>query len=352
MTHAAGHGLARTIATGGVRADAVELMATETGLPDELADSLVDELLALWRKAGVFDPAPEQRAIPQTKVRDRGTGLRISLSSGNVAITSDSKKFEAELAHLLAPLGATRHAGPKEAAETSLHVAAIGQEFVVTRDGRAVWTPCNHDEARFLVLRAIAAILPGRDRVGTVLHAGAVAGREGAIVLSGSSGSGKTTLVASLVAAGYSYMSDDHVPIAVKGDAAFAFPTLLGLKVGSVALPELASLIETSRAPGRGLRDGVTFLRMPFHGSTERAVPISAVVLPRFDPKGPNEVTVLPFEIALREILLAGAEVARDADVLPALAGLVDRRPVIRLRYNGTAAGVSACQELLQCNRT
>lgn len=120
------------------------------------------------------------------------------------------------------------------------------------------------------LLRAKYTDLLGARRL--VLHAGAVArpGR-GAVVLLGTSEGGKSSLVSALVAQGWSYLSDELVPLAA-GGRAVAFPRL------PEVAPRMAARLsrhwpQLERVSARGVPTG--YLRLPRRrrlppGATER----------------------------------------------------------------------------------
>jgi len=348
VTNAAGHCLAQCLANRLSPEDILKKLAGNCELPIDLAGRLAQEFLADWTAAGLFGGPPP---IPETMPDVTGGAFQsLAVSRGAIAVDfrTNCPNLQAQVRSLMAPLVSDVVTG---IIPTRVEAVRQGETYVVGENGRPVWMPANLDEARFLTARSIAAALCGRDRLGFVMHAGAVAGDDGCLVITATSGSGKSTLIASLVATGLSYLSDDQVPIHISGLAAFPFPTALGLKPGSLSLPNLRPLIDRA-APDDRSRPGVTFLHMPALHRDHAAVPVRAVVLPAFDAEGPNRVEPLSFAEALRCVLLAGTEMTRDVNMVDALSTLLTRRPVVRLRFNRTDYGVAMCKELLQCKNT
>jgi hypothetical protein len=114
-----------------------------------------------------------------------------------------------------------------------------------------------------------------------LVHAGAVGGAEGGVLVAGRSGSGKSTLTLSCVEAGLGYLGDDYVLIDLTGEpTAHAVHSTAKLAEGAMArLPAFASAVL--------VRDGwdadkvVLDLHRHRPGSLARSTPVRAVVLPR-----------------------------------------------------------------------
>lgn len=62
------------------------------------------------------------------------------------------------------------------------------------------------------------------------LHSGAVATRDGAVLLVGDSGAGKSTLTWSLLRRGFLYMSDELAPVGLESMCVHAYPRAISLK--------------------------------------------------------------------------------------------------------------------------
>ena len=118
---------------------------------------------------------------------------------------------------------------------------------------------------------------PGRHLV----HAGAVGGAEGGVIVAGRSGSGKSTLTLSCVEAGLGYLGDDYVLIDLAGEPT-AHAVHSTAKIDERAIAQLPAL-----APAILARDGwdadkvVLDLHRHRPSSLMRRVAVRAVVLPR-----------------------------------------------------------------------
>ncbi|MCW8891564.1 MAG: hypothetical protein OQL20_12965, partial [Sedimenticola sp.] len=116
------------------------------------------------------------------------------------------------------------------------------------------------------------------------LHAGAISNGKLGLILPGQKGSGKTTLVSSLLARGYSYLSDEVV-LLDRGDCAVRpFPISLCVKSPGVELlssiyPELVNLPVYQREDGEAVR----YLLPPASARSENIkTPIRYMVFPRY----------------------------------------------------------------------
>jgi hypothetical protein len=93
------------------------------------------------------------------------------------------------------------------------------------------------------------ALAPGADDH-LLLHAGAVAGDRGAVVLPAASGSGKSTLVAGLVRAGFAYLSDEAAVIERGACVVHPYPKPISVSRGSwAALADLTPAVEAELEP-------------------------------------------------------------------------------------------------------
>lgn len=129
-----------------------------------------------------------------------------------------------------------------------------------------------------------------------LLHAGAVAGGEGAVLVPGPSGSGKSTLVAALVMGGHGYLSDELAALGT-GGRVLPFPRGLGL--------------DTRARRMLGALDGVEAAHVPpdaLHPAWQAGpCPVAAVVVPR-RVDGPGG-TLRPLPVDRAVLALATAAV-------------------------------------------
>ena len=118
----------------------------------------------------------------------------------------------------------------------------------------------------------------------TVLHGGAVVGRNGAWLIGGASGRGKSTLVARLDAAGLRVLGDDLVPLAPEDGRAFPFAMALSIKEGGWSVVR-AFRPDLMKSPPQITRIGKTVRYVaPINGPLDedrQGQPVAGLLLPR-----------------------------------------------------------------------
>lgn len=167
------------------------------------------------------------------------------------------------------------------------------------------------------------------------LHAGATASGGKAILLSGAWGSGKSTTIGNLCRKGWSYLSDDIVPIELSTNRLIAFPLTPMMRshdasaAGVVLSPEEISDL-----------DREVVVLEPEAYSTE-AAKLSAIVFPRYDPEVPavELIKMAPGQATLVLLQNCLDLKSHQNNAVQYLGGLVAATPVFELRYNdGEAA--------------
>jgi hypothetical protein len=166
-------------------------------------------------------------------------------------------------------------------------------------------------------------------------HAGAAACRGGAVMVLGPSGHGKSTLVAGLCAGGWSYLSDEVVPLDPRSDRAMPFPLALEMREdpGEEVSPEALPRLRKTRVELPADRFG----RVP--------VPVAYLVFPAFNRASPGRLTVCPPSQAVLELLRNCLNFADHREAaMRYLCGLVERLPAYRLAFGhgGPAAELIA----------
>lgn len=176
-----------------------------------------------------------------------------------------------------------------------------------------------------------------------LLHAGAVARPDGATaVLCGASGSGKSTLTAGLVAAGWSYVTDETVCLDPQTLRITPFRRPISLKPGSHEV--LGHLRPVPEYAGNWVVPPAVLGGAPL---PEQPLLPELLVFPTFRSGARLDITPLsPGEAAF----LAGTDSSRLSDThapLQALARLARRAPAYRVVHGDLDAAVRGISDLL-----
>ena len=262
-------------------------------LPLVPADTAADPAGARIRVVRAHGPASPPPGAPTLRLGRAqawiaGELARLASPSG-VGGTVDLARRDAELAH--------PDAGDADAAAWDLYSAAtLACALLLGRMGRAL------------------------------VHAAAVAPPDGgALLLVGDTHAGKTTTTATLLRAGWGYLSDDHVVLSGDADD--------GVRVEGLPRPFHLDEGWDAGAPVRVRGEADPRARWP--GRWRRSAPLAGVMLPRVEPDAATARTPVPAAEALAALLRQSpwllADRAVAADVL-ALLGRAATRPAHGLR--------------------
>jgi hypothetical protein len=159
-----------------------------------------------------------------------------------------------------------------------------------------------------------------------LVHAGAVVGRSGAVLLVGPGGSGKSTLALACLAAGLDYLGDDYVLTAAGGTVHSLYATAKVTEETLRLLPELRPAALTEPA---GEAKAVIDVLALAPERVIRSAPALAVVAPRL---GGDEARLRPARAAEGLLAVAPSTVfqlpERSGAALQALGALVRATPV------------------------
>ena len=165
-----------------------------------------------------------------------------------------------------------------EAAESRLLLKIDGVARILVAGGRRITVASNAGVApRLLRLHllgsAMGAVLQQRGRL--PLHANAIAGRGGVVLVCGRSGSGKSTTAAALDLQGYPILSDDVCALEIAPETVNLHPSYPQLKLWESTLNDLNLPIEGLEHIGDHRRK---FLRPVQSGFHTRPTPVKALV--------------------------------------------------------------------------
>ena len=175
------------------------------------------------------------------------------------------------------------------------------------------------------------------------LHAGAASHEGKAVVLCGAWGSGKSTLVGHLCKKGWTYLSDDIVPIHMAESKLVAFP-LTPMMRAHERSDEKNMLSPTEIS---NLDKHIVDLDAESFATSTKS--IAAIVFPQYDPETKHmELSPIAPATATMELLRNCLDLKfRQEEAVHYLGGLVEKLPVHILRYN---KGDKAADLLMQAH--
>jgi hypothetical protein len=157
------------------------------------------------------------------------------------------------------------------------------------------------------------------------LHAGAVAYQGSAVIISGLSGRGKSTLVTSLCTHGWTYLSDDIIPLDPTSDKILPFPQtpMIREDVGRTV----------PRCLLRELRKTEVILKPEM--VCRETVPVGALIFPNYDPRSPiGLLSCSPATATLGLLENSLNFVNHRESAVHYLCKLMKRIPAFRLPFN------------------
>ncbi|MFO1037185.1 MAG: hypothetical protein U1E45_10100 [Geminicoccaceae bacterium] len=255
---------------------------------------------------------------------------------------------DAEVAASIEAMATAAASSGDAAADLVLRRAADGDRaLVLVQDGHPVHRTLAPHAARWTLLRRLWTLCnPGRTALG-LLHASAVAGGRGAVVLAGTSGSGKTTLTLACTRAGLCFVADDLTPLLPPAEVS-AVPLAASLKasgwpVTQALFPEIEALTP--------LRSGGQMVRYFLPEEWRRApagsaFPVRACVFPEFTPGAGMRLDRIPSGEMLARLAATGSPPPSAEASLRAFLDWATSTPAYLLTYGDTAAAVRAVESL------
>ena len=170
------------------------------------------------------------------------------------------------------------------------------------------------------------------------LHAGSAAYQGRAVLVSGASGSGKSTLVTSLCNRGWSFLSDDVVPVDLSALTVLPFPQM----------PMVRKNCGRELEPDRIQDLPKTKPLLPADRVSSRAAPVAALILPRYTSSGLRGLSPCSPAQACMELLrnCLNFKVHRESAV-QGLCALVKQVPAFYLPFS---RGADAAQQIARAH--
>jgi hypothetical protein len=274
-------------------------------------------------------------------VRDaRGTARYcVDLLGVGIEVAISDSHLERVLRPLLAPFGTAEHIS------TRLDVWREDGAVILARDGRLLGR--GHDLSLGVgkVLGLLTALALDETANRYLLHAAAVAGPGGAVVIGGASNQGKSSTVVELVSRGMAYLTDEVVRVDPGRRSVSGLARPIGLEGDVRALyPHLQPAWWPANAASR---------RWPVPpqqvGSTVPKAGLGAIVVLRYDAERGASVSRLSTIEALALLMpLVYHRERWTSDELEAMVPVLEEVPVHLVRHAGSREAADAIQALAE----
>lgn len=299
-----------------------------------------------------FVPEMESSTCVYERMADfQGSPVRFSLHACENPLFPDLNKRAAAFLCGLPPARGT--ASPSEVELFSLAQGVFlrwGERLMETQDPG--WALSR------MVLWGFHSGYPDRDILATV-HAAAICGPQGLLLMPGVSGCGKSTLTAYCVALGWRYCGDDIVGIARENDTAtgdvltvLPFPSAISVKDGGMEVlarfyPELPSLPVVPYADKVARFLPMSPEAIPHSGYTER-IP-RAFVFPQYRPDARTKLRSLSPGVTLKRLIAVGIATGETLkpDRLDALFMLIKTLPAYELAFSDIENAEKCLKDIL-----
>ena len=330
----------------GARPDAIARdLADSFQIPLARVEHDVRSILSTWQDAGLLreapGPATKRSVAPDLPPPRPAISRTYALCGRPIRFEFGDRSLETLLHPLFAP-AEVEDAGTRDRISLS---ATDGGYLVAVNGGRAEPRSDIEQALGAAIVRVLDLSYPDA-RWLAIVHAGAVAGRGGALLLPGISGSGKSTLTAALVQAGLGYLSDDIAPLDGRTGRICPVPFALSLKEGSWpvlkhAYPGLLGLpVHTDDARRWHYLD-LAAARAPLSGETLRTI-----VFPRYQRGAETCLTEVDPLDALEGLVQARCWISLERIDVEALLALLETLTIYRLDYESLDAAVPICLDL------
>ena len=211
-----------------------------------------------------------------------------------------------------------------------LEIREVGSRYHVLRNGDSLHDHADIDEAARRLRHEIIDCFVAQHSDLLWLHAGAAANEQGAVLFVGRFGHGKSTLVTRLCARGWTYISDDIVPLDVSSGHLLPFPLTpvvrqaLGRELPRERVPEIRK----------------TKVDLPDAAFHRAPASVAGLVFPRFRQGSPASLEDPSPGGTTLDLLREAINKERDRAATVALcARMVNDRPVLRIGFSsGDAA--------------
>lgn len=257
------------------------------------------------------------RAVEQQTLHVDFDGCQIAIHS---SIPPVWKEIERCFREMLEPAGGQIVA--------RLGVYCEENKYQLTDEGEIIKEDTSlHSIVSYLNYEVVLRLIKARPEL-LWLHAGAAVRRERAVLISGLSGRGKSTLVTSLCERGWSFMSDDIVPLDPNSSRVAPFPQTPAVREQYNEEYPLDRLGEVSKRSIE-LKPEVVW---------RESMPVCAIVFPKYSLHSQTELIVCsPANAALELLQNCMNFVHHGERALRYIRDLVKRLPAFHLPYSNKA---------------
>jgi hypothetical protein len=325
--------------------DIAQGLADAFGVPRAVAKRDIEAIVAAWEEAGLLggrsDPAGEEASERPPPWQPPAITRTYALCGRPIRFEFGDRSIEAVIHPLFAP--AEVEDGESK---DSISLSASGDRYFVAVNGARPELRPEIEQALGAAIVHVLDLSYPDARWLAIVHAGALAGPAGALVLPGTSGSGKSTLTAALVRAGLGYLSDDIAALDGRTGSVLPVPFAVSVKEGAWPVlkrtyPELAGLpVHTDDV--RRWR----YLDLAAHRAPLAGCPLGAIVFPRYQAGAKTSLSPVSPLDALEGLVQARCWISLERSDVEAMLKLLRRLPVHRLEYGLHQDAVSICLEL------
>lgn len=315
------------LAEGYTPAQTARVYATHANIPLPEAEEQLANALRSWESVGLasttasgsdrsFFPSADSQAFvrtlapPQASPSDLSEGelpeetIVCRILDTTIAVACADRS----LANAIAPVLDGFGGGRRDRLDARLDVIhAYRGRVALIHGGAARWVGLRSRLAP-MVFATLVRLALERCTSFPAIHAAAVLGTRGAVLLAGPSGCGKSTLAAALLASRHKVLCDDTVVLDMESMRVRAVAPVISLKSGSWHAVE-GRLPRIRRQPGYQRPDGalVRFLALdrpvPDGGTPQpRGLPVRAIVFPRYRPDRPSRLRPIGTAAALSRL--------------------------------------------------
>lgn len=325
------------------------LLAEKYCVPADLAQQDVRATITEWKKGGLIGETPKQtsnllsdRRVLHDEINQNLTAIpsvtwfsecSYQLYDFSICIRFENITAEKAINALFAHL----KVDDTHEANTTFDILQKDNSYTLYKSRELILSNVSIDALVIGVLyETIQAVCSQTDHL-IIIHAAAVANGDECIVFPGCGGSGKSTLTASLLHSGFTYLSDDLVPLDRKTQRAIPLPISPNVKKGSLSIVEgLFGSLEHFRKYKLPNKEAWYLRTSDYNLNWARnCYPVKYLVFPRYIPGAPTQLSPLSPAGALQGIFNANSvcKTPTDLSCISSLVDWIDKVPAFNLTY-------------------